>query len=58
MEIAEIANESDALAVLALRGDDNPAEYAPTCYRSGYDPQKPLCAGCVFAARCWMGDRR
>lgn len=58
LEIAKIRNEADALAILALRGDDNPAEYAPACFRRDYSPDRPLCSGCVFAAQCWTGDNR
>ena len=56
LEISKIRTESDALAILALRGDDNPTEYAPKCFRREYSPSKALCGGCVFSARCWAGD--
>ena len=46
------------MALLAVRGDDNPAEFAPACFRRDYDPGSELCGGCVFAASCWVGDNR
>lgn len=49
-------SESEALALLALRGGDNPEEYAPRCFRAEYDPKRKLCEGCVFWASCWQGD--
>jgi len=58
LEVSTIRNEGDALAVLALRGDDNPMEYAPKCFRSEYSPNRALCSGCVFSAKCWTGDTR
>ena len=49
-------SEAEALALLAIRGDDNPAEFAPRCFRAAFDPTAELCGGCVFAASCWLGD--
>ena len=57
-EIAKIRSEADALAVLALRGDDNPTAYAPGCFQREYSPERSLCSGCVFSAKCWTGDAR
>ena len=48
--------ESEALAVLAVKKDDNESSYAPRCYRKKYDPKSVLCTGCVFWASCWQGD--
>ena len=51
-------SEAEALAVLALRGGDNPEEYAPPCYQTEYGVRRGLCDGCVFSASCWQGDNR
>jgi len=47
--------EGEALALLAIASSE--AEYAPTCFRKKYSPTRGLCAGCVFAASCWQGDK-
>lgn len=51
-------SEAQALAVLALRGGDNPEEFAPACYQREYAVRRALCDGCVFSASCWQGDNR
>jgi hypothetical protein len=51
-------SEAQALAVLALRGGDNPEEYAPPCYQTEFAVRRSLCNGCVFSASCWQGDNR
>lgn len=48
--------EAEALAVLAVKGGDNPSDYAPRCFQKQYDPERELCAGCVFSAECWQRD--
>lgn len=49
-------SEAEALAVLAIKGGDNPIDYAPRCFAAKYDPARALCGGCVFAAKCWQRD--
>ncbi len=44
-------SEAEALAILALTLDDNPA-----CHGVAYDATSVVCSGCVAAATCWRSD--
>jgi hypothetical protein len=45
-----------ALLVLYQHVNDDEGAHAPDCFQREYNPRATICAGCVYAPRCWRGD--